>query len=56
MLDFNSIRWRNKLRTRRKKNRVKRIKNERVMLVSVKLGHAGYVQQLIKHQSVKKGA
>ncbi|MFS8016636.1 hypothetical protein Hanom_Chr15g01370901 [Helianthus anomalus] len=46
MLDFNSIRWRIKLRTRRKKNRVKRIKNERVMLVSMK---SGYVENL-QHQ------
>ncbi|MFS8016626.1 hypothetical protein Hanom_Chr15g01370771 [Helianthus anomalus] len=44
MLDFNSIRWRIKLRTRRKKNRVKRIKNERVMLVSVKSGYAENLQ------------
>ncbi|MFS7904664.1 hypothetical protein Hanom_Chr01g00038801 [Helianthus anomalus] len=36
MLNFNSIRWRIKLRTRRKKNCVKRINNEEVMAVSVK--------------------
>ncbi|KAJ0523744.1 hypothetical protein HanIR_Chr10g0497151 [Helianthus annuus] len=45
MLDFNSIRWRIKLRTRRKKNRVKRINNEEVMAVSVKSGCAGNMQQ-----------
>ncbi|MFS7913984.1 hypothetical protein Hanom_Chr02g00148111 [Helianthus anomalus] len=45
MLDFNSMRWRIKLLTRRKKNRVKWIKNERVMLVSVKSGCAGNMQQ-----------
>ncbi|MFS7933537.1 hypothetical protein Hanom_Chr04g00381011 [Helianthus anomalus] len=38
MSDFNFIRWRIKLRTRRKRNRVKRIKNEEVMAVSVKTG------------------
>ncbi|KAJ0509986.1 hypothetical protein HanIR_Chr11g0535331 [Helianthus annuus] len=38
MLDFNSIRWRIKLRTRRKKNRVKQINNEEVMAVFVKSG------------------
>ncbi|KAJ0954799.1 hypothetical protein HanRHA438_Chr00c07g0846341 [Helianthus annuus] len=45
MSDFNSIKWRIKLRSRRKKNRVKWIKNEKVMLVSVKSGCAGNLQQ-----------
>ncbi|MFS7949945.1 hypothetical protein Hanom_Chr06g00577581 [Helianthus anomalus] len=49
MLYFNSIRWRIKLRTRRKKNRVKQIKNERVMLVSVKSGYAGICSTSCKH-------
>ncbi|KAF5821509.1 hypothetical protein HanPI659440_Chr15g0615461 [Helianthus annuus] len=40
MSDFNLIRWRIKLRTRRKRNRVKRINNEEVMAVSVKTGIA----------------
>ncbi|MFS8033370.1 hypothetical protein Hanom_Chr17g01568791 [Helianthus anomalus] len=40
MSDFNFIRWRIKLRTRRKRNRVKRINNEEVMAVSVKTGIA----------------
>ncbi|KAF5768571.1 hypothetical protein HanRHA438_Chr14g0648451 [Helianthus annuus] len=44
MSDLNSIRWRIKLRTRRKKNRVKRTNNEEVMTVSVKRGRAGNLQ------------
>ncbi|KAJ0914805.1 hypothetical protein HanPSC8_Chr06g0242751 [Helianthus annuus] len=44
MWDFNSTRWRIKLRTRRKKNWVKRINNEEVMAVSVKTGRAGNMQ------------
>ncbi|KAJ0600544.1 hypothetical protein HanIR_Chr03g0118071 [Helianthus annuus] len=44
MSDLNSIRWRIKLRTRRKKNRVKRTINEEVMTVSVKRGRAGNLQ------------
>ncbi|MFS7919871.1 hypothetical protein Hanom_Chr03g00217711 [Helianthus anomalus] len=44
MSDLNSIRWRIKLRTHRKKNRVKRTINEEVMTVSVKRGRAGNLQ------------
>ncbi|KAJ0549474.1 hypothetical protein HanHA300_Chr07g0234131 [Helianthus annuus] len=55
MLDFNFIRWRIELRTRRKKNRVKRNKNERVMLVSVKSGDAGNMQQHKMNLLSKRG-
>ncbi|MFS7919842.1 hypothetical protein Hanom_Chr03g00217381 [Helianthus anomalus] len=48
MSDVNSIWWRIKLRSRRKKNRVKRTNNERVMFVSVKLKLVGNMQLQIK--------
>ncbi|KAJ0444044.1 hypothetical protein HanIR_Chr16g0827451 [Helianthus annuus] len=56
MLGFNSIRWRIKLRTRRKKNRVKRINNEEVMVVSVKTGIAELSCRPAGKRSLSRGA
>ncbi|KAJ0522070.1 hypothetical protein HanIR_Chr10g0478301 [Helianthus annuus] len=56
MLGFNSIRWRIKLRTRRKKNRVKRINNEEVMAVSVKTGIAELSCRPAGKRSPSRGA